>query len=292
MMPHLLRSSVIAATLCWVGLAHAQTAGLHNSSKEFTAPADITPSDINDPQEIRRTWDAALVRVPLGPGTSEWTSFAELTTQFGDGSRRFPTAIYSHGCSGIWPGTLRRVEFLANSGFLVIAPASMARQKYARSCDPARSEGGMYRDVLQMRQKDAGFAIETAKDLPFVDADNMVLIGLSEGGIVAATFEPASSRQKVAARVVEGWTCNSGWYEYDGVKAPADEPVLSLVGEKDPWFQNIWTQGDCADALHPDNGSMSVVYRSGKLASSHELMEDRRVQEETLSFLRQHVDLP
>lgn len=294
MMHKTLRLVLIAGVLFGATAAQSQTQskGLHNTSKQFTAPSAMALSDLSDPQEIKRTWDAALVRVPTGPGVSEWTSFEELQAQYGDGSRTFPTAIYMHGCSGIWPGTLRRIEFLANSGFLVIAPASMARQKYARSCNTATNESGLYRDVLRMRQFDAGFAIETAKSLSFVDPNNMALMGLSEGGIVAATFQPRSERQKVAVRVIEGWTCNAGWYEYDGVNAPDDEPVLSLVGEKDPWFQNIWTQGDCTDALNPDNGSLSVVYRTGKLASSHELMENRRVQEETLSFLRNHIDLP
>ena len=289
-----LRSITIAAVLFGAAAAQAQTQskGLHNTTKQFTAASEMALSDLSDPQEIKRTWDAALVRVPTGQGSSKWSNFDELQAQYGDGSRTFPTAIYMHGCSGIWPGTLRRIEFLANSGFLVIAPASMARQKYARSCNTATSEGGLYRDVLRMRQFDAGYAIENAKTLSFVDAGNMALIGLSEGGIVAATFEPRSERQKVAARVIEGWTCNAGWYEYDGVNAPEDEPVLSLVGEQDPWFQDIWTKGDCTDALHPSNGSLSVGYRSGKLASRHELMENPRVQEQTLSFLRQHVDLP
>ena len=150
----------------------------------------------------------------------------------------------------------------------------------------------MFRPTLTMRQLDAGFAIETARALPFVDPDNMVLIGLSEGGVIAATFKPLDENQRVTARVVEGWTCNAGWYEYAGLNAPEDEPVLSLVGANDPWYRNEWNAGDCGAFMTHDNGSTSIVYDSGQLATRHELLEFAGVQQETLAFLRQHVDLP
>lgn len=272
--------------------ANAQTYGLHNSSKRFTDPENISVSDMTDPKEIQRTWEAAVIRVPTGPGRSKAITLAEMQDQFGDGQVRFPTAIHMHGCSGIWPGTLQRVKFLADNGFLAIAPASMARKKYAQSCNPITHQGGMFRPVLQMRQMDAGYAIETAKSLPFVDPENMILTGLSEGGITTATFKPENDNQRVAARVIEGWTCTAGWYEYGGVHAPDDEPVLALVGKDDPWFQDRWTKGSCTTHIRKDNGSQSIVYETGRLAARHELLEFREVQDTTMAFLRLHVDLP
>ncbi len=270
----------------------AQDRGLHNSSKDFTSPDDIEIADMSDPSEIARSWEAAIIYVPDGPGRAKKTSIARLTDRFGDGSVQFPTAIHMHGCSGIWPGTHRRLKFLAENGFLAIGPASMARKKYAQSCNPRTHEGGMFRPVLAMRQLDAGYAIETAKSLPFVDADNMLLIGLSEGGITTATFKPENEAQKVRARVIEGWTCTAGWYEYIGINAPADEPVLAIVGEKDPWFQDQWTRGHCGTQMNRENGSKSVVYDDGKLADKHELLEFRAPRDEVLSFLKTHMDLP
>lgn len=285
-------AAAIASSLCSTTLVEAQHQGLHNNTKHFTDPDDIEISDMDNPQQIMRTWDAAIIRIPQGIGRSKRTSFEELKAEFGSGKRKFPTAIYMHGCSGIWPGTLQRVKFLADSGFLVIAPASMARTVYAQSCNPSTHDGGMFRPVLGMRQLDAGYAIETAKTLPYVDPDNMVLIGLSEGGIVTAKFTPRNERQKVSARVVEGWTCNAGWFEYAGMNAPKDEPVLTLVGAGDPWFQDEWTKGSCGAYLHKDNGSKSIVYETGQLARRHELLEFSSVQEDTLAFLREHIDLP
>ena len=153
-----------------------------------------------------------------------------------------------------------------------------------------------YKDSIQntetVRKIDAAHAIERAKSLPFVDADNMLLIGLSEGGITTATFTSMQKDLSVRARVVEGWTCHTGWMDQIGVRAPASEPVLSLVGANDPWFQKPYLQGHCGETMYHDNGSKSVVYETGKLSYRHELLEFREVQEETLAFLRLHMDLP
>ena len=69
---------------------------------------------------------------------------------------KFKTIIYMHGCAGHWPGTAKRIDFYAKSGYAVIAPASMARKKYAQSCDTCYPKrGGLYRDILKIRQIDA-----------------------------------------------------------------------------------------------------------------------------------------
>ena len=81
-----------------------------------------------------------------------------------------------------------------------------------------------------MRQYDAGYAIEKTKALAWVDPDRVYLVGLSEGGIAAATFQSQSGKASLRARVVEGWTCHAAWDEYRGINAPADEPVLDIAG--------------------------------------------------------------
>jgi hypothetical protein len=113
-------------------------------------------------------------------------------------------------------------------------------------------------------------------------------MGLSQGGITAATFEPQNKQQKVRARIIEGWTCHDNWPEYHGMRAPASEPVLVLVGTDDPWFQDD-SQGDCQPFLHPENGSVSVVYEDEPLASTHELLEFNSPKQEVIRFLQQHL---
>jgi len=271
--------------------SQAQNRGLHNDTKKFTDPVDISLEDWNDPNEMERTWRAAIVRIPVGQGRSRRSSTTALEKKRDNGLTKLPTVIYLHGCGGVWVGTHRRVKFLADNGFLVIAPVSFARKKYARSCYHRIKKGALYWGALNIRQIDAGYAIQKARALPMVDGDNIVLMGLSQGGMTTATFEAKSDSQRVRARVVEGWTCNGGRGQM-GINAPASEPVLTLVGNKDPWFQGIYTKGECTEFLDKNNGSKSVVYRKGVLAITHPLLNYRKPRNEVLRFLRAHIALP
>ncbi len=263
--------------------------GYHNSTKRFTAPADMTAEDWSDPAEMQRTWKAALVRIPNGSAQILKCSMHQIDRAEIPQGKRFPTVIYLHGCSGVWQGTYRRIDFLANHGFAVIAPVSFARKKYPKSCDTKTHKGGLYRPTLKMRQYDAEYAIKKAKQLSWVDSNNVFLMGLSQGGITTATFKSDDPAAAVNARVVEGWTCHAGWKEYCGINAPPSEPVLTLVAENDPWFRRPNARGDCGGYLNKTNGSRSIVYRTGSLRNRHELLENKQVQQTVLRFLRQHV---
>ncbi len=265
--------------------------GLDNSSKRFTNPIEMHSSDWDDLLEMDRAWQAALVRIPAKSANKYIkTTIGELAFSNVAIERTYPAVIYMHGCSGIWDGTRIRLDFLAKNGYAVIAPASFARKKYPKSCAPSAYQGGLYRPTLKMRQHDAGYAIAKAKRLDWVDADNVFLMGLSQGGITTATFSSKDNDLSVNARIVEGWTCHAGWPEYQGVNAPDNEPVLTLVGKNDPWFQDIWTKGNCAKFLNPSNGSQSIVFSDGYLSFRHELLESKQVKKIVLEFLKQHTN--
>ena len=264
------------------------SSGLDNNQRIFTPAVEMQSEDWNDPVEMERVWQAALVRVPaLGGGYIE-TTVGGLRTLHLAQRKEFPAIVFLHGCSGIGEGTYTRINFLAANGYAVIAPPSLAREKYPQSCDPENLRGGLYRGTLKMRQFDAGYAIAKAKTLAWVDAGRVFLMGLSEGAITVATFRSKSEGASVKARIVEGWTCHAGWDEYRGINAPADEPVLTLLASKDPWFQGSTTRGECTGFLDPHNGSKSVVYTEVDLSHRHGLLEDERVQAEVLGFLKIH----
>ncbi len=216
----------------------------------------------------------------------------ELSDIYAASDDKLPTAIYLHGCAGLWSGSNYRMKFLADNGFLVIGPASFARKKYPQSCSHVTQSGGFFRQSLTIRKIDAGHAIERAKELPFVDADNMLLIGLSEGGTTTATLSSSYKDLSVKARVIEGWACHAGWHDHVGINAPASEPVLSLVGTNDPWLQKDFLRGDCGRFMNSENGSQSIVYETGPLSYKHELLEFPEVREVTLAFLHEHMELP
>ena len=143
----------------------------------------------------------------------------------------------------------------------------------------------MYRPTLIMRQNEAVYAIREARKLTWVDSKNIFLMGLSQGGITTATF----SGEPVKARIIEGWGGHAGWPEYQGLNAPATEPVLSLVSDKDPWFRNPVLQGDCGEFML-NVASESVVFKSGSLCYEHALLEHPEVKRIVRKFLEQHIN--
>ena len=261
--------------------------GLSNQTKQFTPNSMMSAIDWSSPDELGRTWQASLVRLPhnhkVFAGQISGLPLEALSVK-----DKLPTVIYLHGCSGIWWGTYIRLDFFAENGFAVIAPASFARAKYPKSCDPATKRAGLYRETLKMRQYDALNAIKNAKQLNWVDSRNIFLVGFSQGGITSATLS-TNIDTTVNARVIEGWTCHAGWSEYRGIIAPTSEPVLALVADQDPWFQDSWTRGSCGRYMNSENGSRSVVYSTGSLKAKHSLLDDSDVQNRVLEFLHTHM---
>ena len=262
-------------------------ADLNNQTKQFTPNSEMYPTDWSRPDELQRTWEAALVRIPTNhqvfAGQISDLSLNALPIKI-----KLPTIIYLHGCSGVWWGTYIRLDFFAENGFAVIAPTSFARAKYPKSCDPATKRAGLYRETLKMRQYDALNAIKNAKQLDWVDSRNIFLVGFSEGGITSATVS-TDFDSGVNARVIEGWTCHAEWSEYRGISVSSSEPVLALVADQDPWFQDSWARGSCGRYMNSENGSRSIVYRTGSLMSKHSLLDDSDVQNRVLEFLHTHM---
>ena len=231
----------------------------------------------SDPVELARTYDGALVYVPGGQGAEQRT-VADLVAHLSD----VPAVVlYMHGCSGIIEIAHAAGRMYAEAGYAFVAPDSFARNDKPVSCRPEVPEGGLHRAVLGWRQAEAGHAIARLRALA---QTLIILAGHSEGAITAATFTGAP----LAARVIEGWTCNAGWPEYIGLAAPEAEPVLSLVGKRDPWFRLPILRGDCGEFM--DTNDRSVVFTSpDPLFDQHWTSGDASVQALILEFLRDQL---
>lgn len=259
----------------------------HNSTKTFTDNADMHEKSFREKEEVNLPWINALVRIPLGNGEIYRGTMNDLRGNEDFTKGKFKTIIYMHGCAGHWSGTAKRIDFYAKNGYAVIAPPSMARKKYAQSCDTSIPRGGLYRSVLKIRQIDAENTILRAKELDWTDNRNIFLVGLSEGGITAATYYPKNVDSSVNGRVIEGWTCNAGWEEYKGLNTPYNEPVLSLVAKYDPWFQAEYLKGHCGQFMNSNPLNKSLIVDDGtQLSKGHGLMHDSEIKKITLEFLK------
>ena len=264
--------------------------GTNNSNTTFTSPSKISTADWSNPTEMERSWKSAIVRIPDGSGKSKLSTVDKMEKELLGKIKKFPTVIYLHGCYGIHAGTHHRIKFLADNGFLTIAPVSFARLKYPKSCDIYTYEGGLYRGTIKIRQFDAKFAIKKISGFKFVDNENIILMGHSQGGITTATLQMHDMTQKLKARVIEGWNCTPDvWPEYTGMHADKNELVLSLVAKNDPWFSYSNYKLGCGPLLNKSNGSKGIVYSDGDLQYEHSLLDYKKVRQDLLKFLNKAI---
>ncbi|MGI9284823.1 MAG: dienelactone hydrolase family protein, partial [Pseudomonadales bacterium] len=256
----------------------------HNGDTSFSSPSEISEADWQDPAELQRVWQESWVNFPVGYGETGTRTIREIVSANNKALKKLPTVIFLHGCAGMLRGEKRRVSFFAANGYAVISPISFARKKYPRSCSIFPKRAFLYRGTLKLRQYDIAYAIQKARQLDWVDENNIFLVGHSEGAILATTFEHAEAG--VNARVAESWTCQSDWLEYLGVNAPASEPVLTLVSKNDPWFRKPPTKGSCDSFLDNSNGSQSMVYEDAVTKGKHKVLDYPQVQQQVLNFMK------
>lgn len=229
--------------------------------------------------ELERTWRQARVWLP-------GTTGAVIPADIPERVEAPAVILYAHGCDGPGRITTASARFLSAAGYLIVAPDSFARRDKPRSCDPAIPRGGLHRAVLGWRQAEMRHAMTRLRSLPATKDLPIALMGHSEGAITVATM-PAPD---AALRIIEGWTCHAGWPEYRGLSAPPHQPVLALVGSRDPWFRLPVLRGDCG-AFMPEGAPMrSIVYDPpGYLAGKHWLSADPGVRVTILQFLSQNL---
>ena len=233
--------------------------------------------------ELVRTWQRGYVWVSV-EGVILSGRIADFAEEIAASDPQAPVILYAHGCSGIDLASTATAFWLAQNGYTVFMPDSFARRDKPVSCIPEETRGGLHRAALSWRQAEISNALAEIKALS-AEPRKIALMGLSEGGNATATWQGP----RVDARVIEGWGCHAAWEEYRGLKARADEPVLSFVGDRDPWFQRDFLRGSCG-AFMTDSNKTAVTYSTpDDLAEAHYLMWNDRVRARTLAFLDSHM---
>ena len=264
---------------------------LNNSNKTFTSSINITKDDWISPEELNRVWLNSYISFKTQDVKVKILMKEFVKSNFSLDNKK-NIVIFAHGCSGTVSITHNRIDFLVDNGYVVIAPQSFARKKYARSCDPMIYRGGMYREILSMRHEDIRHVVKNVRGFDWVNTGQIILMGHSEGGIIAATYVSNSKDDYVDMRIIEGWTCRSqgpyGWFEYHGLKSKKETPVLALVSKLDPWFQKEWSKGDCGKFLK-NKKSKSYVFDSNYIIRSHQPLSFKEVQNITNKFMKNNL---
>jgi len=170
------------------------------------------------------------------------------------------------------------MQLLARSGYAVLAPDSFARRDRPSTCDPRRHSGipgAPFRRVAEMRQEEIRHAARRLAELPWVDRENLFLMGHSQGGSAAAAYEGADFK----ARVITGSICQLG------LRAPPAAPVISLYSERDPWLRGRSPRG-CEERARGRGIPIEFHLFPG---SDHNLAHDAEAQRLILDFLARHT---
>ena len=133
---------------------------------------------------------------------------------------RLPAVIYLHGCTGFYAGR-RFVTYFLDQGYAVFAPNSFARPGREELCNTGNMD-----DRISLRREELKHALSKVREIDWVNASRLVLVGFSEGGQTVSSW----GGREFMAHVLFGTDCR---YVDDYSNAPWDIPVLNIVGESD-----------------------------------------------------------
>jgi len=158
------------------------------------------------------------------------------------GAGPFPAVVLMHGCGGWQPAVKyslqTHAEYLVRHGYVVLSLDSFG---------PRRNSGGKVcasykelRDARRYRSHDAFDAKEYLQSLDYVNADNIFLMGQSNGGSVAINVAKADAADKYGndtdATPFRGVVAYYPWCgTFGGSKVSLSAPLMVFGGAKDDW---------------------------------------------------------
>ena len=244
---------------------------------------------VSDPIELERSWASALVHLPEKAESERGfllgdtdTLNARIADKFGD--RKLPLIVYLHDCEGL--GHHRDdIERLAQLGFVVIAPDSIARNHRPLGCYEEQSEFIRYYDIaIAFRKAELDYAVAHLSRLPWVDIRFQFLVGSGTGGLVAAHYQGGEFR----GHVIEGWGCRHPHAVFDGIWAPAQVKILAANSRNDLWYKDVaGFELDCASFLSERRGSIDIVIDR----AAHYVSWLPEVRSSLIRFLTQDMEI-
>jgi dienelactone hydrolase len=174
-----------------------------------------------------------------------------------------PAVLVLHGCSGISYGATEYRRYFIGTGFAIFEPNSYARPGRI-SCDEDLEAS------FRMRTEELQHALTEIRKLDWVDQSRLLLLGISEGGAVAA----ARNGDDFAAHIIFEASC---WAQKGRIPAAAKTvPVFAAVGEKDKGSNGA----SCNTNSHAP-GSHSMVLKD----APHSMYDEPEVGAALIKFL-------
>ena len=162
------------------------------------------------------------------------------------GQGPFPAVILMHGCNGLGWGTTRsmalHVDNLVDAGFVTLVVDSFTSRGIGSTCTSASKMA----EATVFRQYDAVHAMRYLQDEPVVDPENIFLMGMSQGGSVAAKLAGDRWSNNIKGDVLDENPTRS-WFRAIVAYYPwcphvpnrLETPLLVLSGKEDDWTPSL-----------------------------------------------------
>lgn len=199
---------------------------------------------------------------------------------------KVPVVVFMHGSSGLGLKAIGEwQQWLATLGYASVAPNSFTLPERATYKSPIDVDA--YERMHALRQSEIAPTLAALKSQSWVDANQLVLAGTSEGSVSVARY----TGKEFAARMLFAWSCEPNYFVKEPQNAFEDgKPVLNIISSTDPFFSksNAWlgnanAAGHCAAALK-GNALASVLLIPN---APHTLITMNAVKQATAGFLAQ-----
>ncbi len=172
-------------------------------------------------------------RLPVFGRVRDRALAAYLGSGKGQAGVKVPAAVVLHGCTGIGAEAESYRFTLPFQGFAVFIPDSFARPGRRPNCNPYRRTTNLTPGVERLRLEEVADILHRLSAIPWVDSRRLYLVGFSEGGVAAAQYGGHAFRRIV----ITAWHCH-GRDGARGIAVPPEIPLLTIIGENDPWYRN------------------------------------------------------
>ncbi|MEZ5752153.1 MAG: hypothetical protein R3D60_09330 [Paracoccaceae bacterium] len=231
-------------------------------------------------------FDDAFVALPGATGTP--ASLSGAIRSACESGRSWPVVLLATGSRSFEsPPILARWLRHAGIEAALIAPATQRVPNRPRYVSPTDAE--IYAEVHRLRRWELDYTLARLAGHRCFDCSRLVVMGLSEGGVAAATWRPTCN----APRLVMAWGIEDSYFARS-FDLPQDKttPILNLMGWQDAYFgpheslsARDGVRGHGAERLATYPNARVVLYPS----AGHKLLEHPQTAEDVVTFLRRHL---
>ena len=242
----------------------------------FTVCATIDPS-----KDVELTWENAIIRIPgLLPVTKEHRDkyIKEMTA-----NKKYPTVIFMHGGGGLGYNAQSDIEVVLEQGYAVIAPDSFARERQKNpGIDLSYTCSGpgcfeQFDRIFNLRTAELAYALGKARQVPWIDQNNLFGWGHSEGGYTMAAYPGAIFK----GRIITGTGCHRGFN--------AKEPVLVVVAVNDPYMHKSHLENESPTTCRIKSRNASNLTYIELPGFTHHGAQIGAGRRAIIKFLKQHT---